>query len=332
MTRAESVQTPTQPPASSSVCRICGNRASNRTHIAQEMMLGLRDEFSYLECGDCGCVQIQEIPADMPKYYPADYYSFDQHGPVTTFLRHCRARHALERFNLIGWLLSELVVPHDAMLAIRRVGPATNAAILDVGCGSGRLLLDLAWLGYKNLTGVDPFVAKDIVHPSGPKVFKKHIEAMQGEFDLVMLHHSFEHMDQPQAVMQAVTRLLKPGGHAIVRIPVASSFAWREYGVNWVNMDPPRHFFLHTFASIRLLADQAGLELQETRHEGNPELFWASEQYAKDIPMSDPRSKKSSLIGKIFMFLRMWRDKARSRELNQSGQGDLVCFRFRKPA
>jgi SAM-dependent methyltransferase len=94
------------------------------------------------------------------------------------------------------------------MLSIRRTGLPKNAAILEVGCGSGRLLLDLAWLGFTNLTGVDPFIAGDIHYPNGPKILKQRVEAMTGVFDLVMLHHSFEHTDQPLAVMQAVSRLL----------------------------------------------------------------------------------------------------------------------------
>lgn len=309
-------------------CRICGNTTANRIHVAREMMLGLGETFPYLECGACGCVQLSEIPQDMSSYYPANYYSFDQHGRFTTYLRRSRVRHAFGKFNLLGWLLTEFVVPHDAVLAIRRAGVAQNAAILDVGCGSGRLLLDLAWLGFSNLTGADPYVASDITYSTGVKVFKRRIENLEGQFDLVMLHHSFEHMEQPWIVMQAVRRLLKPGGQAIIRIPVADSFAWKNYGVNWVNLDSPRHFFLHTAASMKLLADRAGLELLEVRHEGNAEQFWASEQYAAQIPMSDPRSLKSGVWGMMRMLFRMQRDKSRAKRLNESKEGDLVCFRY----
>jgi hypothetical protein len=34
-------------------CAICGNRRDNHIHVAREMMLGLREEFRYLECGNC---------------------------------------------------------------------------------------------------------------------------------------------------------------------------------------------------------------------------------------------------------------------------------------
>lgn len=333
MTGVQSPESKAVPPSigdGATACRICGNVSGNRRHVAREMMLGLRDEFAYSECGACGCLQLLEIPADMAKYYPASYYSLTRHGMLKTFLRRCWALHAYSRPNPIGWLLSELVVPHEAMLSIRRTGLPKNAAILEVGCGSGRLLLDLAWLGFTNLTGVDPFIAEDIHYPDGPTILKQRVETMTGEFDLVMLHHSFEHTDQPLAVMQAVSRLLKPGGYAIFRIPVASSFAWRQYGVNWANLDAPRHFFLHTFESMRLLANQTGLRLQETLHEGNDEQFWVSEEYARNIPRSDPRSLKSSPLKMLPAFPKIRRCKVRAKELNLKGQGDLVCFHFQK--
>jgi SAM-dependent methyltransferase len=334
MTRAESSKSNTAQPTigdDATACRICGNTSGNRRHVAREMMLGLRDEFYYLECDVCGCLQLVQIPDDMAKYYPASYYSLTRHGLLKTLLRRCWALHAYKRPNPVGWLLSELVVPHEAMLSIRRTGLPKNAAILEVGCGSGRLLLDLEWLGFTNLTGVDPFITQDMRYPNGPTILKQRVETMTGEFDLVMLHHSFEHTDQPLAVMQSVSRLLKPGGYAVFRIPVASSFAWRQYGVNWANFDAPRHFFLHTFESMRLLANQAGFRLQETLHEGNDEQFWVSEEYARNIPRSDPRSLKSSLLKRMLAFPKIRRCKTKATELNLKGQGDLVCFHFQKP-
>jgi hypothetical protein len=40
------------------------------------MMIGLGEAFDYLECPVCGSLQIAEIPADLSRYYPADYYSY----------------------------------------------------------------------------------------------------------------------------------------------------------------------------------------------------------------------------------------------------------------
>jgi len=38
-------------------CQVCGNPSHNRTIVVEEMMIGLRDRFEYLECKSCGCAQ-----------------------------------------------------------------------------------------------------------------------------------------------------------------------------------------------------------------------------------------------------------------------------------
>jgi len=227
------------------------------------MAFGLRDKFEYLECGSCGCVQLLEIPRDMAKYYPPNYYSFQKHGALKTFIRHQWSAHAYGNSNLIGKLVAGLFFANRAMESVRRSGVSKEARILDVGCGSGRFLLDLAYLGFANLTGADPFNERDLVYENGVRVLKRQLSEIEGTFDLIMLHYSYEHMDKPEAVLREIHRLLGPGGQAILRIPVASSYAWRRYGVNWVNFDPPRHFYLHTFKSIDLLTRRVGLEVEE---------------------------------------------------------------------
>ena len=58
-------------------CRICGNAEDNRTFEVREMMFGTRETFTYFQCAKCGCLQMVEIPSDMSRYYPPEYYSFN---------------------------------------------------------------------------------------------------------------------------------------------------------------------------------------------------------------------------------------------------------------
>jgi hypothetical protein len=60
------------------ICKICGNIEENKVFEIREMMFGFRDEFTYFECSKCGCLQIAEIPINMEKYYPSNYYSFQK--------------------------------------------------------------------------------------------------------------------------------------------------------------------------------------------------------------------------------------------------------------
>ena len=39
-------------------------------------------------------------------------------------------------------------------------------------------------------------------------------------------------------------------------IPVKSQTIWEKYGVNWSQIDAPRHFFLHTIKSFKILCSK----------------------------------------------------------------------------
>ncbi len=307
-------------------CKICKNSSGNTVHIAREMMFGFRDQFEYLECAQCGCVQLLNVPQNMARYYPESYYSFEKHGWAKTLLRHRWSAYAYGRFSFPGAIVSRVFFPNRAMMSVKRLGPALEARILDVGCGSGRLLLDLQYLGFKHLTGVDPFLERELTYPGGLTIHKKQLDRLTGHYDLIMLHHSYEHMDNPASVMRTLGGLLSPNGTVIVRIPVASSYGWEHFGINWVNLDAPRHLFLHTQQSIELLAKEAGLALNQVVHEGDDGVFWASEAYASDIPLSDPRFPYNSLRKRLFGWRGLCDYRKRAEELNREAQADLVCI------
>ena len=58
-------------------CSICKNTTNLKEYKVKEMMFGFREEFNYFECSKCKCIQISEIPDNMHKYYPSNYYSFN---------------------------------------------------------------------------------------------------------------------------------------------------------------------------------------------------------------------------------------------------------------
>jgi SAM-dependent methyltransferase len=306
-------------------CRICQNRENHRTFTAREMMFGLRDEFTYFECPKCGCVQIAEVPSQLENYYPPNYYSFQKAGWLKSVLKRCWASYSYHDRGLIGRSMALVMGKNQAIESVKRAGVPKGAALLDVGCGSGDLLLLLHSLGFTNLAGADPFLAKDIVYENGVKVWRRELSEFSEKFDVIMLHHSFEHMTNPTEVIRQSARLLNPGGVLIIRVPVAGSYAWRTYGVNWVQLDPPRHVFLPSVASMKILAELTGLRLGEVVHESNEFQFWGSEQYQRDIPLLDSRSL-APLWKQALAHFKMKQYRARAFELNRKGEGDSACF------
>jgi len=228
-------------------CAVCGNNEGNRLFVAKEMMFGYRDTFQYLECQNCGCVHISEIPKDMAKYYPEQYDSLRSiddlrsRGPLKKFL--AAKKYAFEAFGkgLIGRVICRFYPINTSLVALRRVHINANSRVMDVGCGTGTLLYQLEALGYGDLTGVDPYIKEDITYSPTFKVFKGTIHDMDGNFDLIIFSHSFEHVPDQLETLRSVARLLKDKGTCVIVMPTVSSYAWKHYGVNWVQLDPPRH-------------------------------------------------------------------------------------------
>lgn len=307
-----------------SSCTICKNVHGNRIHVAREMMFGLRDEFRYLECAACGCLQLLDIPTDWSRYYPPDYSSLRPAGRVKTFLRHQWAAYTFGRPNPIGLAIAFVLDRQSSVDAVRKAGISKNATILDVGCGTGYLLRDLRYLGFQRLTGVDPHIQNDLIYPEDICVRKCSIADVHGSFDAIMLHHSFEHMDDPSTVMHHIARLLNPGGIVLLRIPIADSDAWRRYGVNWCNLDAPRHIFLHTRRSIDALTRHAGLQVTRCFCDST-DAGPISQQMANNIALTEPGSLSTSAL-KMMWIRRDPCARRTTNALNAAGEGDTACF------
>jgi len=316
-------------------CKICGNTHNNKKIVAREMMFGTKEEFVYYECANCKSIQIENIPGDLGKYYPENYNSFDrvkktEDNPIKRLLKTTMAKHYLtDNNNPIGKYLLKIFNP-GFLVKIKKTNVTFNSKILDVGSGNGLRLIGLAKYGFKNITGIDPFIEKDIFYDNGINIYKKTIFEFEGKYDMVMLNHAFEHMPQPLNVMQEINRLLNPSGTALIRIPIADSYSWKKYGTNWVALDPPRHLFLHTPKSIKILADKSGFEIIDILYDSDAYQFWGSEQYLKGIPMRDKRSYYDNHEQSIFSKEQIKQFEINAKELNAKGEGDAACFYLKK--
>ena len=295
------------------------------------MMYKLKDRFEYFECANCGCLQIKKIPSNLSKYYPQNYYSFKQKHKLNgrylkSFLKNRVAKNSLYNRNIIGMILSQKYEPPNFCNWFKKVKINIESEILDVGSGTGKRLLEIRRAGFINLTGIDPYLRQDISYKNGVKIFKKNIQQLHHQFDFIMLNHSFEHMSKPLSVLRQLHRILKSDRFILIRTPVASSFSWRHYGTNWVQLDAPRHLFLHTPKSINILASQAGLQLADIVFDSTELQFWGSEQYIKDIAILDNNSYVKNPRKSIFTKKQIRQFKTQATELNNNNDGDSACF------
>ena len=291
-------------------------------------MFGTRDEFEYLECPNCGTVQLADIP-DLQAYYPQSYYSFE--APVSGVKEHfanaatdlfyrCRNLSIANRvFELFGADV-RLIDRGLGLKSVLRLDPAKDARILDVGCGSAELLRVLARLGFTALTGIDKFLREDSDR-DGVKLRAAELSDLDGRFDLIMFHHSLEHMADPVRALRQAYTLLADGGTCLVRIPLLA-YAWEKYGVNWVGLDPPRHLVLVTEPGARRMMVTAGFSVADVVYDSTSFQFSASEKYSLEMPLVGS--------GESFSKRQMREWEVEARRLNRERRGDQAAFVLKK--
>lgn len=314
-------------------CRICANKEGNKLHSASEKMFALGGHFVYLECGCCGCLQLTNPPDDFGPYYPTNYYSYRLtvalgfKAKLERLMKVWRAGIVLQPASLLRkWLLRRY--PNAGISALLPLKLQKTDRILDVGCGNGALLFDLSENGFKSLLGVDPFVEKELSYPNGVKVQKQTLEDTAGTFDLIMMHHAFEHMNEPLLVLQAARARLAVTGTLLIRIPVAKSAVWETYGTNWVQLDAPRHLYLHTEESLRHLAQKAGLRLKMVIYDGTAFQFWGSEMYQAGRPLLHNPTMPAAPDPDLFSVLQLREFESRAVAFNAKQRADQAAFYF----
>ena len=198
--------------------------------------------------------------------------------------------------------------------------------VLDVGCGEGKLLKQLYQVGFTNLTGVDPFIEKDIIYNEHVKILKKSIFEFDGQFDIIMMHHSLEHMDNQIEVIKRIDELLRPKGRLLIRIPIMSETLFQKYGANLMSLDPPRHFFIHSIKSINMLLSNAGFTIKKIVYDTDLFVIISSEQYLRDISMYNSRSYHVNKKNSVFSKQEINQFKKINWELNEKEEGSTVAL------
>jgi len=294
-------------------------------------MFGTRENFPYFECSRCGCLQISQVPENMSKYYLQDYYLSSQPKPKRTirgFLRRAMLRMPfLFHGKILGRYTSALFRYSVLYYCSSKTYFNLNSRVLEVGCGKGSLLRVLHDLGYRNLVGVDPYSYEGMVN-NGIKILKRTIHDLPDTqmFDIIIFDHSFEHIFDQLETLKKTSKIMSDNSVCLIRMPVKTEYIWKRYSTSWVQIDAPRHFFLHTLKSIRLLAEEAGLSIEKTVFDSTEFQFWGSEQYRKGIPLRADNSYMVDPEMSIFTAKQIRQFKRMAKILNKNNQGDQAQF------
>lgn len=137
-----------------------------------------------------------------------------------------------------------------------------GARVLEIASNDGSLLTQMASQGL-DVTGVDPAANLNAVAAAaGHRVITGFFPDATpgGTFDAVVAMNVAAHTPQPLAFLRGVAGVLAPGGVAIIQTSQALMLANGEFDTIY-----HEHYSFFTVASMRRLAERAGLRLEQVR-------------------------------------------------------------------
>ena len=217
------------------LCAICGS--SDKRLLYERRFLSMKealvDGYDVVACDRCGFCFADNLPtqSEFDAYYAEQSKYEDESRPVTLSDWDLRSR-PFSVSIIANWL------------------PDKRAKILDIGCAAGALLGELKRQGYANVKGLDPSpsccrAAKKLFDIDVSPGTISRIPPDIGTFDLVIFGSVLEHILDLKGALQAVKKLLNPGGCAYIEIPDMSRCAlmndapFQEFSVEHINFFSP---------------------------------------------------------------------------------------------
>lgn len=205
---------------------------------------------SLRSCVNCGITQTYPVPSanDISQVYDENYYTSTgaKFNPVieawSRWAGRSRARKLLARSKA-----------KDSPLKV-----------LDFGCGRGVLLEGFRAEGHTVL-GIE---RSDSGFDCLPDVSSKSLQeliAAGSQFDIIVIWHVLEHLDEPENTIAEIHRLLADDGKLYVEVPNFGSIQARFFRSHWFHLDIPRHLTHFTSTSLEKLMARNGLKVTQLK-------------------------------------------------------------------
>jgi SAM-dependent methyltransferase len=235
----------------SELCPVCGQSEGQEWLRGPDRFHGRQEKYTLVRCPACSLVWLRHPPASAQMHL---HYT-DAYDKLISASGHNSPHRWRER--------KAALTPHNQ-----------SGALLDLGCSSGSFLESLKGGGWK-LHGIEMSknCAKIAEAKSGAQVFVGNIldaTYPPESFDAITCFDVLEHLYEPRRVMARVSEWLKPGGIFYVLVPNVDSAEARAFGSYWHGLELPRHLFHYSPASLKFLAESAGLREVSLETRRNP--------------------------------------------------------------
>ncbi len=234
-------------------CLVCGSTGHSEILEAHDTLHGLPGRWFVRRCHACGHGFTSPRPDrdSISLYYPADYSPFA--SPIAADEPH-------------GWqpglkrAVSRLFDPREVVFPADQVG----GDALEIGCGSGRFLVELARRGWR-VQGVEPSssAVAGLTSVHGITVTQGTVDKVDfapSSFDLVVGLMVLEHLHDPAADTRKIASWLRPGGTFMGSVPNCASWELHTFGADWYALQLPTHLSHFTPGSLSQLLADAGFD------------------------------------------------------------------------
>jgi SAM-dependent methyltransferase len=158
-----------------------------------------------------------------------------------------------------------------------------RGSLLDVGCGSGEVLMVARDRGWAT-AGAEPVAqSAEIARERGLDVRTALLQDSglpERSWDVVTAFHVLEHITEGVDFLRDVSRWAKPGGLVVIELPNWGSHDRLRKGADWPGVRPLEHVAHYSPDTLRRTMERAGLEPVEVRTLG---FLWDQQSLAEQL-------------------------------------------------
>jgi SAM-dependent methyltransferase len=227
-------------------CQVCGHADIRPLYPVSDKNQGVPGTWAIAACMGCGLGRLDPMPnaATVATFYRDVFYAQDgqRFRPWVEDLRRGLS-------GLRG-------------LRLRRMLPA-GSRVLDFGAGSGHFADSMRMHGW-DAVAHDPFnnTAQVATNAEDETAGRIALAYPDGHFDAVTLWYVIEHLLDPRGALREFHRVLRPGGVLVLSQQDFSSVQARVFKARWLFLDPPRHLFQFTPATLGRMAAEEGFTVR----------------------------------------------------------------------
>lgn len=235
-------------------CPVCGSAQIKPVFEVVDYTVS-REKFPVFHCGDCTARFTNNVPdeKEIGAYYKSeDYISHTETSKgLINSVYHSVRRRTLQQKKLL----------------VKNVSGKETGALLDLGCGTGaflQVMQEAKW----TVKGLEPDPdARKMASARGLDVSAstQFFHLPPASFDVVTMWHVLEHVHELHAYMEQLKQVLKPDGWLVIAVPNYTSGDAQRYGKTWAAYDVPRHLYHFSPQSVKRLAEQHGLSVNDIR-------------------------------------------------------------------